>query len=320
MKISVVIPTYRRPQLLCQCLSALRAQSFEKTEYEIIVVSDGPDRSTEEFVRVFKNENPLRVRFLSTARKRGPAAARNIGWLSAKGTLIAFTDDDTIPDKDWLLNIWKGYQGEDLVAFTGRVIVPVSTPPTDYEMNILNLETAEFVTANCTCTKKALLKTGGFDERFRIAWREDSDLHFKLLENDIPIMKINAIVIHPVRKAPWGVSISEQKKGIFNALLYKKYPKLYRQRIKPAPMWNYYLMIIAFLMVPFALLLNLPLLSQIAGSLWLLLVGIFAWKRLSATSRSFDHVMEMIVTSVLIPFLSVYWQHYGAWKYRVLFL
>lgn len=318
MKISVVIPTYRRPELLKACISSLLVQSFNRSDYELVVVSDGPDKATEELLRHFKSRTEHNLRFLSTARKRGPAAARNIGWLSAKGVLVAFTDDDTLPDGNWLTKIWDEYRGQELVAFTGKVIVPLSSPPTDYELNISNLERAEFVTANCICTKKALFKVGGFDERFRTAWREDSDLHFKLLESGIPIHKIDAIVVHPVRRAPWGISIKEQKKGAFNALLYKKYPKLYRQRIARNPMWNYYLMVISVFTIPAAIILEMQSLSIGAFILWLILLTGFIWKRLAATSKSMSHVMEMLITSLVIPFLSIYWQYYGALKYRAL--
>jgi hypothetical protein len=51
---------------------------------------------------------------------------------------------------------------------------------------------------------------------------------------------------------------------------------------------------------------------------WLLLVMHFAWQRLKNTSHTWPHVFEMIITSAGIPFLSVYWNWYGAWKYRVL--
>ncbi|HEY1006581.1 MAG TPA: glycosyltransferase [Sphingobacteriaceae bacterium] len=320
MKISVVIPTYNRPGLLRNCLEALLGQTFGKTDYEIIVVSDGPDQRTRELVRSLTADSPVRISFFSTARKGGPAAARNLGWIQAAAELIAFTDDDTVPDRNWLTNIWNHYDHETLIAFTGRVIVPLPSPPTDYERNVFNLETAEFVTANCVCTKSALIRVGGFDERFRMAWREDSDLHFKLLQHQIPIKRIHAVVIHPVREAPWGISIREQRKGVFNALLYKKYPRLYRQRIKPVPSWNYYLMLFSFVTIPPALILGRNDIALGAFIVWMGLLVAFIRKRLKETSRSPEHVAEMIVTSIVIPFAALYWQYYGAWKYRVLFI
>lgn len=147
--------------------------------------------------------------------------------VEGKGEVVAFTDDDTIMGRNWLRDIWNPYQGDEEIAFAGKVRVPLSEEPTDYELNTANLETAEFITANCACTKQTLIKIGGFDERFAAAWREDSDLQFKLLQFDISIKKIDALVIHSVKQAPWGISIKEQKKGMFNALFYKKHPRLY---------------------------------------------------------------------------------------------
>ena len=320
IKVSVVIPTYKRPGLLSVCLSALASQTFYKSSYEVIVVSDGPDMETELAVRKF-SETGYSFIYLHTPLKKGPGAARNLGWQAAGGTLVAFTDDDCIPDAGWLTDFWSAYNDETAIAYTGKLRVPLPEHPTDYELNTANLEKAEFVTANCCCTKRALEIVGGFDERFSMAWREDSDLEFKLLEANIPIVKLqNALVVHPVRKAPWAVSIREQKKGVFNALLYKKYPRLYRQKIQSNPPWNYYLMIFAFIAGVAAIVLDENRLALSCFFLWLLLLSILITKRLAKTSRSLDHVAEMVVTSVVIPFVSVYWQLVGAWKYRVLFL
>jgi glycosyltransferase involved in cell wall biosynthesis len=317
-KISVVIPTYKRPQLLRRCLHALTKQTFSKENYEVIVVSDGPDEITKQTVNEFSS---CQIIFLNTPEREGPAAARNFGWQHADGILVAFTDDDTIPDRDWLNNIWQSYHGEKEIAYTGRIKVPLSSFPTDYELNTAGLETAEFVTANCCCTKSALEKTGGFDERFSMAWREDSDLEFQLMLRQIPIVHLpGALVVHPVRKAPWGVSIKEQKKGMFNALLYKKYPELYRKKIQASPLWNYYAIIITSLTFMVSVFAGYKLIAVACFFIWLMLTTAFIAKRLKKTSKKPGHIIEMVVTSVCIPFISVYWQLYGAWRYKVLFL
>jgi glycosyltransferase involved in cell wall biosynthesis len=319
-KISIVIPTYRRPELLVKCVSALLNQNFNPVDYEIIIVSDGPDELTKKAITTAIKSVEPRIIFLNLPEKKGPAAARNFGWLKAAGDLVAFTDDDCIPDPNWLSVIWQSYDGSDGVAFSGKVVVPLSKTPTDFELNTAHLESAEFITANCICSKKALIKTGGFDERFALAWREDSDLHFKLLLNGIPIYKINAVVVHPVRQAPWGVSLKEQKKGMFNALLYKKYPDLYKERIRSKAPINYYLMIFSFLGMVAGLILTANWLVAISFIVWLTLQYQFITRRLAATSKAIHHVLEMVITSLAIPFLSVYWQVYGAVKYRVLFI
>ena len=49
-----------------------------------------------------------------------------------------------------------------------------------------------------------------------------------------------ALVVHPVRAAPWGVSLRQQRKVMFDALLFKKHRALYRSRIRAGARWVYY--------------------------------------------------------------------------------
>lgn len=322
---SVVIATYKRPALLNRCLEGLINQSFPCDKYEVIVVSDGADEETAQ--RVAKvaeqyHECPA-IRCIALDKKRGPAAARNVGWKNAKAELILFTDDDCIPLFYWIqsfVHAWWHFN-KPQIAFSGAIKVPLPPKPTDYEKNTALLERASFVTANCACTKTALEKAGGLDEDFTMAWREDSALEFDLVENNIPIVKIDgAIVVHPVREAPWGISIKEQKKSMFNPLLYKKHPTLYQQRIHKRPPWYYYGIIFFCITTVATALLHREMLMRISLIAWITLIAWFTTKRLEGASLTFKHVAEMIVTSFVIPFLSVYWTLYGAFHYKIFFL
>ncbi len=322
VNISVVIPTYRRAHLLKICLGMICHQTFSGT-YEIIVVSDGKDEETATWISDFIKYKKANLIYTSLTKKSGPAAARNLGWQTAKGELILFTDDDTQPSFTWLQNYWNAYleNGKKEIAFTGKVNVPLAKSPTDFERNTAGLETADFVTANCACTRVALQQIEGFDEAFTMAWREDSEFEFKLLNADIPIKKVEAaVVLHPVRKATWGVSLREQKKSMFNALLYKKHPALFRKKIMVSPIWNYYAMIVLFLTAVVLLFFGLHVLSVAFFCCWLLFEMAFISIRLHNNSHSLSHVLEMVFTSLLIPFLSVYWTLFGAIKFKVFFL
>jgi GT2 family glycosyltransferase len=325
--VSIVIPTFRRPDYLFWCLKALWEQDFPFHRYEVIVVSDGPDPDTVFIMAGASSPGPA-FELHSLPFKKGPAAARNAGWQKARGKLILFTDDDCIPERGWVNAYWAAYEmGEgaitsrELQVFRGPLFVPCSKWPTDHEKNTAGLEQAAFVTANCACTPSALHEIGGFDETFTMAWREDSDLEFKLLELGIPIFTVTgARVTHPVRHAPWGISLKEQKKSLFNALLYKKHPILFRRKIYRRPFWNYYLMITFLLAALVALGMRNFLIAGIAGAGWLIMTLDFTARRLKGTSRSFSHILEMLFTSTLIPFLSVFWTLYGAVRFKTFFL
>ncbi|WP_229254458.1 glycosyltransferase family 2 protein [Dyadobacter sp. NIV53] len=210
---------------------------------------------------------------------------------------------------------------KERISFTGKVIVPVPEKPTDYQRNVSQLATADFITANCACSRPALDLVHGFDEAFPSAWREDSALEFELFKHQVPIVKLdNAKVIHPVRKAPWGVSIRDQKKSMFNALLFKKYPDFYRKKIASHPVWSYYLIIILSLAAIILFTLGHLAAGFVTIGMWGLFIAKFIYKRLKGTVMSFSHGMEMIVTSLFIPYLSVFWTLCGAIRYKVFFL
>ncbi|MBX5494312.1 MAG: glycosyltransferase [Bryobacteraceae bacterium] len=320
MRVSVVVPTHHRNALLQRCLSALLSQDLNPNCYEILVIDDGRSTETEYLVTLCALNTPIQVRYLRPGNTRGPAAARNAGWRAAEGEIIAFTDDDCVPNSDWLKHGLSAFvPGVDAVF--GRVVVPLPSRPTDYERNASRLQYAGFVTANCFCRRTALEAAGGFDERFRLAWREDSDLFFTLIELQRRcVQEPRAIVIHPIRPARWAVSLAQQRRAMYNALLYKKHQRLYRKYIQRNPPWLYYLSAFALLAWIGAWIAGAAATAAAAATAWLLATFIFFLKRLAFTSKAPSHIAEMALTSALIPLLAIFWRLRGAVRYRVPFL
>jgi glycosyltransferase involved in cell wall biosynthesis len=314
--ITVVVPTYGRPALIERCLQALSSQTLPLEQYEIVVVADGPDAAT----RAAVERTGMAVRLLELTRRRGPAAARNAGWRAARAPIVAFTDDDTLPAPEWLAEGLSAIRrGCDAVS--GRVVMPVPGVPTDYERDAARLGSAEFVTANCFVTVATLRSIGGFDERFELPWREDSDLQFALLEHGARLEhEPRAVVVHPIRGGRWGVSLSQQRKVQFDALLYKKHPKLYRERIRRAPRVDYYATVGALAAGLGAAMAGWWALAMAAAAAWLVLTVRFCAERLAGTRKDLRHIGEMIATSAAIPPLAVFWRFVGAVRFRVVLL
>jgi glycosyltransferase involved in cell wall biosynthesis len=318
VQVSVVVPTYKRPHLLERCLAALTAQDFPADKFEIVVADDAGDPDTWCAVRRWRKKSGARVRYVRVRERHGPAAARNAGWRAAAGRVIAFTDDDCVPARDWLRAGLFGLGKR--AAVWGRVIVPLPPNPTDYERDAARLGSAGFVTANCFCRRDVLVEIGGLDENFTAPWREDSDLYFSLLDRNYEVRHApRARVVHPVRPAPWGASLRQQRKISFDALLYKKHPTHYRTRIRRAPRWDYYGIIALLLVALLGAATGQLWLTGIAGVGWLIATIALCLTRLRQTSHRLQHVAEVAVTSVLIPPLAVFWRFVGAIKYRVLF-
>jgi len=327
IRASVVIPTYRRHDLLERCLGALLKQTLDARNYEIIVADDGDDPTTSAQVARWcsASGNQPRIVYVPVRGEHGPAAARNAGWRAANGDIIAFTDDDTLPCPDWLeqgiATLGEG-RSPPIVAASGRVHVPLEgARPSDYELDASRLGAGEFVTANCFVRRDALRAIGGFDTRFTAAWREDSDLHFSLLEAQGRIVRANsATVVHPVRRAGFGVALRQQRKILFDALLYKKHRRLYREKIRATPRWDYYAIVVSLAVAIIAALESSTRVALPAFVVWLLLTVQFVWQRLKQTSHAPAHVIEVVLTSALIPPLAVFWRFVGALRFRVLFL
>ena len=115
------------------------------------------------------------------------------------------------------------------------------------------------------------------------------------------------------------MSISEQRKSMYNALLYKKHPTLYRERIQRRAPWASYATAGALLCALGAGAGGFVATAAVAGGVWTALTARVCRKRLAGTVHTADHVAEMIVTSALIPSLSVFWRLRGALRYRVVF-
>lgn len=320
--VSVVLPACGRMDLLDRTLDALMRQTLDPRSVEIIVVDDEPNHNTLHLVAGWRTrtlERGPRLAYLANTGPRGPAAVRNRGWRTARSAVVAFTTDDAVPAPGWLEH-GLGAFGDDADVVCGRIETQVPARPTDRQRSAHAHERAGFTSANCFIHESVLERLDGFDERFNVQRGSDADLHFRLLEQGLRIARAPlALVICPLRPAPWGASLLQTRHAALDALLYKKHPALYRERIKAHPCWDHYAIVGALLAA---------LASRLLDAGWLLLAACLAWRaltvhlcarRLRGTVHSASHVAEMACTSILLPPLAVFWRLAGAVRYRVRF-
>ncbi|HTZ65289.1 MAG TPA: glycosyltransferase [Solirubrobacteraceae bacterium] len=112
MRVSVIVPTYRRPDSLRLCLLALARQ--QSGPDEILVVANSDDHASHEVVRTA----PAPVRLVTTDRS-GVVAKMNAGLDAAAGDLIVLTDDDSQPHPDWLERLVGTFDGDGQIAAVG---------------------------------------------------------------------------------------------------------------------------------------------------------------------------------------------------------
>jgi len=180
--VSIVIPTYERPRQLALCLNALSALEYPRDRYQVIAVNDGSPKTT----GIGKQLKQAFPHFELIHRPHGgPAAARNAGASAAEGEIIAFTDDDCLPEKNWLLEITDAVSGspQSLVGgkivniLSGNVFATASQLLIDflYERCETSRAMQFFCASNLACRLDAFQQLGGFSEAFPIAAAEDRD-------------------------------------------------------------------------------------------------------------------------------------------------
>lgn len=108
VKLSVIVCTYNREDLVKYALSSLVAQSLDNTLYEVLVVDNNSQDSTISIVRQF--EEKYENFHLIIEREQGLSFARNRGWREAKGIFVAYMDDDAKAFTDWCEKIVQAFE------------------------------------------------------------------------------------------------------------------------------------------------------------------------------------------------------------------
>ena len=233
--VSVVVCTYNGANHLAETLTALTKQSYPQSSLEIIVIDDG---STDDTANIAAQFN---VQLVAHGHNRGLGVGRNSGITAARGEIIAFTDDDCLPDSNWLESLILPYSDATVMATGGKTVAVSSDTPTERYMDLSGYgnpaplgisggpalssrfatyirqmvtplhtlvkdqqDLQEIFTLNASCRTAMLREIGGFDVRLRAA--EDSDVSVRL-NAKFPLHHIvfasQAHVAHRHRRQLW---------------------------------------------------------------------------------------------------------------------
>jgi hypothetical protein len=268
----------------------------------ILVVDDRGDRTDPlEAAAGFTDE----VKVLEGAGA-GPAAARNVGWRASDAAWVVFVDDDVVPTDTWLSELRTDLLGAplDVVAVQGRVTVPLPSDrrPTDWERNVAGLQKARWITADMAVRRSALEKVGGFDERFPRAFREDADLAIRLQEQGGKLAVGRRQVLHPVRPAPWWVSLRLQAGNRDDAFMTALHGRRWLGADTPRGRRPRHLATTASGLAGLAALATgRRVAARAALGGWLVGTGELAWARIAPGPRTPGEVAAMVATSIALP-------------------
>ena len=230
IKVSIVIPTYNRKNLLKDMLESLFNQTYPEGKYEIIVCDDGSNDGTEEMVRELAKKSPCALKYYKQVN-RGPASARNMGIKNAMGKIIGFTDDDCVVSNTWIENAVPYFEDIRVGGVMGCTI-PYGSYPKKHLLMIGAIHTQKITeddgsygSGNIFYRKKVLNEVDGFDPEFIIA--EDVDLGLRVKGKGYKILfDKNILIYHKIFFVPMIKYLKSLKKDELNVLLYKKHPEI----------------------------------------------------------------------------------------------
>ncbi|TDD74753.1 glycosyltransferase family 2 protein, partial [Actinomadura rubrisoli] len=233
MSYSVVVPTVGRESLrvLLHALLTAVGEGPGPAPHEIIVVDDRPRPGAP--LPLPPPVDGLEIRVLRSGG-RGPAAARNTGWRAAATEWVAFLDDDVVPEPGWPARLAADLANlpSTVAGSQGGVTVPLPDDrrPTDWERGTAGLADADWITADMAYRRGVLAELGGFDERFRRAYREDADLALRALDAGHRLVRGTRQVTHPVRPAGFWASVRAQAGNADDILMWRVHGRGWRTR------------------------------------------------------------------------------------------
>jgi len=206
--VSVVINTFNRAASLDVALRSLRYLNYDN--FEVIVVN-GP--STDKTMEVLRSHaSSIRV---GTCSDRNLAISRNVGIDMARGELVAFIDDDAVPDPNWLDDAVAGFDCDE-VAAVGGLVYDHTGYNLQYRYNLCNrMGTAQWnfpMPGNQFCypgclqfpyvpggnslfRRSALLEVGAFDEEYDY-YLDETDTCLRLIDAGYQLKQLDAAFIY----------------------------------------------------------------------------------------------------------------------------
>ena len=207
-RISVVICTDGRLPILKTTLRALRG--VEYAAFELVLVAGPTPDGTRELLATLQGE--IKV---AHCAERNLSKARNLGIGLAAGEIVAFLDDDAIPEPEWLTDLALAYDDPQVAAAGGVVYDPsgltfqaryVTLDRLGYANELWSAPTPQFnypfsadfphlLGANCSFRRDVLLAVGGFDEEYEY-FLDESDLLARINDYGGRIVQLPGAAVH----------------------------------------------------------------------------------------------------------------------------
>lgn len=229
---SIIMPTYNRREGARRCLEALKNQTFDPGNVEVIVAIDGSTDGTADSLRALSVPYALTILELENG---GAGRARNAAAAKAEGRFLAFTEDDVDPCRTWLAQAYEILKGDQWDVVEGHTRYPGS------QTSVRQFEPTprpSFIPCNLFVRREIFASLGGYspdfyDRKEHLYFREDSDFGFRLMAAGARVrVEASMVVIHPLQFQKMSGCFRHARRYRFDPLLYKRHPREYRDFIE----------------------------------------------------------------------------------------
>ena len=202
--ISVCICTFKRPEMLSNALiKVISLVPDSAFTYEIVVVDNDDRKSAEETVRQFQLNSKINIIY-DCEPEQNISLARNRAIKNATGNLIAYMDDDELPEPIWLQKLYQAFNEFSVDGVLGPVIPFYKEPPPEWLIRSRLCERKSFVTGTMLRSTK-YMRTGNvlfcrkiiegmelpFDPKFGRTGGEDAEFFYRMLLADCSFVWCN---------------------------------------------------------------------------------------------------------------------------------
>lgn len=239
----MVVPSHERPLRLRWLLNALEGQTLARGRWELVVVHDCVGEETEALLRAHPLVGDGTLRHLRLPAGTGlPGRQRNAGWQEAGTPLIAFTDDDCRPHREWLARMLEVARTNPGAIVQGRV------RPDPFESDILAAPHARTIeveppgpfaqTCNVLYPREVLERVDGFEESFALLSGEDTDLFERARASGAGYVGApDALVYHAVESSTLVGAVRRSLRWQHLAYVVKRHPHV-RERLELGVFWR----------------------------------------------------------------------------------
>ena len=237
-KVSVIIPTYNRKELLCETLNSLVQQTYPSDHFEVIIVDDG---STDKTAAIATEAFPFILRYFWQSNQ-GDAAARNLGAQQSHADFLVFLDDDILVEADYLTHLTQAHDtGQNKIVMGTWNLWPAESTPfsqsvypsqaLDHTHAVVELPFRDIFSNNMSLRREAYFKIGmmqGLDFPGSSIWC-DLDFNYRAYRQGFEFFRSNKAICwhrdYTVRSL--DVYKKRVKIAAYRAVvLFRRYPEL----------------------------------------------------------------------------------------------